>query len=433
LETGAIPEAVESLDRGKARLWQTAAVGATAEQIRTLIPAGGALLFPVFAGPRGAVAIATEAGWDVAWLESLGRKQIRSIVLGEGKVPKPENLTSLTGWVYLYATRHVNATRWKKEIDTIGDLLYHDLWQPLQQRLDALNVVHQKELVWFPQGVSCVLPIHSARYHTDDGLHYITEDYALRYAPAAAILLSAPATHPGVYTLVANPEFANPKYNLPYSELELELVRQSLREHEIVVLTRTEVRREAVLARLSVSEIFHFSGHAYFRLDDPFHSGLVMALANTVSLEDLQPLLRENPPSMVVLSACQTAMAQVTTRPDEALGFPAMFLSHGVRIVVATLWPVDDLASALLIGQFYRFWKHDNQSPAYALRSAQNWLRTATVASISDLLKPLKKVSGPVRVMAAKAPDLSKRDAEMRPFAHPEFWAAFLVAGQPQP
>jgi hypothetical protein len=139
LETGAIPEAVESLDRGKARLWQTAAVGATAEQIRTLIPAGGALLFPVFAGPRGAVAIATEAGWDVAWLESLGRKQIRSIVLGEGKVPKPENLTSLTGWVYLYATRHVNAMRWKKEIDTIGDLLYHDLWQPLQQRLDALN------------------------------------------------------------------------------------------------------------------------------------------------------------------------------------------------------------------------------------------------------------------------------------------------------
>ena len=137
---------------------------------------------------------------------------------------------------------------------------------------------------------------------------------------------------------------------------------------------------------------------------------------------------------MVVLSACQTAMAQLTTRADEALGFPSMLLTHGVRTVVATLWPVDDLASALLIGRFYRFWRSEGQLPAQALRSAQNWLRTATAAAISDLLRPLKQVPGPVGALAATArAALFGKDPESRPFAHPEFWAAFVVAGQSQP
>jgi CHAT domain-containing protein len=412
LETGSIAEAVEALDRGKARLWQTAAIPVTAEQIRTLIPTGGALLFPVFAGPRGAVAIATEAGWDVAWLENLGKAQLRSVVLGDGTMPTSESLMSLTGWVLLYATRHVNAARWTEQIESIGDLLYRDLWQCLQEHLDKLGGARQTELVWFPQGVSCVLPIHSARYQARDGLHYITEDYALRYAPAAAMLLSAPpGKHTGASLIVTNPQS-----NLPYTELELEWVKQYMGERDTVVLKTTDATRDAVLARLPTAEVFHFSGHAFFRIDDPFQSCLGLAPPDILSLEDLQPLLLQNPPRMVVLSACQTGMAQVTTRADEALGFRSMLLGQGVRTVLATLWPVDDLASALLVGQFYRFWQEEQQPPAQALRSAQNWLRTATAGGISDLLRPLKKVAGPVGALAAAArTQLFQKDPESRP------------------
>ncbi|MGH9594487.1 MAG: hypothetical protein ACRD5L_15455, partial [Bryobacteraceae bacterium] len=150
LESGLIPDAVLALDRGKARLWQTATNHATAEQIRTLVPKDGALLFPVLAGPRGAIAIATEAGWDVVWLENLGKAELRGLVFGDGTIPTPENLTELTGWVFLYATRHINAARWKEQIESIGDLLYRELWKPLQERLEKLGVARQVELVWFP-------------------------------------------------------------------------------------------------------------------------------------------------------------------------------------------------------------------------------------------------------------------------------------------
>jgi len=93
-----------------------------------------------------------------------------------------------------------------------------------------------------------------------------------------------------------------------------------------------------------------------------------------------------------------------------------MLLGQGVRTVLATLWPVDDLASALLVGQFYRFWQEEQQPPAQALRSAQNWLRTATAGGISDLLRPLKKVAGPVGALAAAArTQLFQKDPESRP------------------
>jgi CHAT domain-containing protein len=243
-------------------------------------------------------------------------------------------------------------------------------------------------------------------------------------------LLSAPPEkHTGTFLAVTNPQG-----NLPYTELELEWVKQYLGEPETVVLKATDASLAAVLAELPAAEIFHFSGHAIFRVDDPFRSCLGLAPPDILSLEVLQPLLRQNPPRMIVLSACQTGMAQVTSRADEALGFPSMLLGQGVRTVLATLWPVDDFASALLVGQFYRFWREQKQAPAQALRSAQNWLRTATAGSISDLLKPLKKVPGPVGALAASArTDLFRKDPGSRPYAHPELWAAFVLAGQSLP
>ena len=419
-ETGSLPEAVEALDRGKARLWQKEHVPAVADRIRTLIPPGGALLFPVFAGSRGAVIIAAQAGWSVAWLENFGKAQLESLVMGGNALPTAENLDSLTGWTFLYATRHVNAGRWRDLLNTIADRLDRDLWQPVRKKLDELNVPSGAELVWFPQGVSSVLPVHGA----------IVGEYALRYAPSASILLSAPAGNGGGASLVV----ANPQDNLPNSELEVEWLKQYMGAEGETVLTGKAATRDAVISRLPGTFLFHFAGHAFFQLSDPFQSCLYLAPPDTLTVEDLQPILAQAPPRMVVLSACHTAVAQVTTRPDEALGFPALLLGNGVRLVVAALWPVDDLASALLLGRFYRCWLVEKQVPAQALQSAQNWLRTANAASIIDELSPLKKVAGPVAYRAAEArTKLSSMDSNSRPFEDAKFWAPFVLWGQRQP
>ena len=60
---------------------------------------------------------------------------------------------------------------------------------------------------------------------------------------------------------------------------------------------------------------------------------------------------------LVVLSACQTALASGSLGDvpagDDWVGLSRAFLTAGARSVVASLWPVQDQATATLMVQFY--------------------------------------------------------------------------------
>jgi len=80
---------------------------------------------------------------------------------------------------------------------------------------------------------------------------------------------------------------------------------------------------------------------------------------------------------LVVLSACQTglgsgALADVPAG-DDWVGLTRAFLHAGAGHVVATLWPVDDWATAALMERFYDGYSRD-ADPARALAAAQRQL-----------------------------------------------------------
>ena len=65
---------------------------------------------------------------------------------------------------------------------------------------------------------------------------------------------------------------------------------------------------------------------------------------------------------------------------DDWVGLTRAFLHAGAKHVVATLWPVDDWATAALMERFYEGYATDT-NPARALASAQRaLLATATTA-----------------------------------------------------
>src|SRR5216117_3896810 len=83
---------------------------------------------------------------------------------------------------------------------------------------------------------------------------------------------------------------------------------------------------------------------------------------------------------LVVLSACQTglgsgALADVPAG-DDWVGLTRAFLHAGARHVVATLWPVDDWATAELMERFYGV-GDVAADPARALAEAQRALLAA--------------------------------------------------------
>lgn len=77
----------------------------------------------------------------------------------------------------------------------------------------------------------------------------------------------------------------------------------------------------------------------------------------------------------MVLSACQTALGKEVGE-EGLIGLTRGFMYAGAPRVVASLWKVDDEATAELMKKFYEGMLRDQETPAQALRGAQQWMRT---------------------------------------------------------
>jgi CHAT domain-containing protein len=76
------------------------------------------------------------------------------------------------------------------------------------------------------------------------------------------------------------------------------------------------------------------------------------------------------PADLVVLSACNTGLGK-DVKGEGLVGLTRGFMYAGASSVMASLWKVDDEATAELMKQFYRGMLKDGLPPAAALRRAQ--------------------------------------------------------------
>lgn len=80
---------------------------------------------------------------------------------------------------------------------------------------------------------------------------------------------------------------------------------------------------------------------------------------------------------LAVLSGCRTALGR-EIRGEGLVGLSQSFLAAGASSVIASLWSVDDHATAALMERFYRELLDRRRPPAEALRTAQLHLRDQT-------------------------------------------------------
>lgn len=110
---------------------------------------------------------------------------------------------------------------------------------------------------------------------------------------------------------------------------------------------------------LSEYKILHFATHGFLNTSRPEFSGLVFSLYDKngqkqdgfLSLNDIYNL--EVSSDLVVLSACQTALGK-EVRGEGLIGLSRGFLFAGSKSIVASLWKVDDSATAEFMKLFYR-------------------------------------------------------------------------------
>ena len=127
---------------------------------------------------------------------------------------------------------------------------------------------------------------------------------------------------------------------------------------------------------LSQYQIIHIATHGVLDSKRPELSGLLLSRFDRegrptegfLTLDDIYNL--NLAADMVVLSACNTGLGK-DVRGEGLVGLVHGFMYAGTSRVVASLWKVDDDATAELMIDFYREMFRGGKSPSAALRAAQ--------------------------------------------------------------
>ena len=164
---------------------------------------------------------------------------------------------------------------------------------------------------------------------------------------------------------------------LPFSRQEAEMILALVPAHDGMKALDFKASREtATGGELGEYRIIHFATHGLLNAEHPELSGIVLSLVNEdggqrdgfLRLHEIYNLRLSA--ELVVLSACQTALGK-QIRGEGLVGLVRGFMYAGSKRVVASLWKVDDEATAELMKIFYRGMLKESLRPAAALREAK--------------------------------------------------------------
>ena len=177
--------------------------------------------------------------------------------------------------------------------------------------------------------------------------------------------------------------------------------------------------------------VVHIASHFHYDAISPERSFLLLGGGGR-----LEPAKFENSVNvferteLLTLSACDTAMGsgkEANGKDIEGLGYVAQKL--GAQSVIATLWPVDDIGTQILMPEFYRLRQSkSDMTKAEALRRAQlSLLRGTLKQALSDKNRNRAQLAGQTQDGTSAQP-LFKSDPKA-PYAHPYYWAPFILIG----
>lgn len=298
----------------------------------------------------------------------LGAQLVACVVTREGVVhrvlPADDLDTRLQGLRFQIDTlRHGgpalrrHAARLMARLQGHAQALHAQLWAPLLPLLGGRRrvvVVPHRELHYLP----------FAALH--DGRHWLAETHTLSLAASAHVWLAGQTGRTPVPFADARVlAFGVAGAELPQVADELAAVaavhgpRAALRLDEQATLA-------ALAAEAPSADVLHLACHGRFRADNPAFSCLQLG-DGPLTMQDVRALrLRAR---LVVLSACETGLSRMAPG-DELLGLVRAFTLAGAGAVMASLWPVDDGATALLLADMHQALR-DGAAPAHALQQAQ--------------------------------------------------------------
>lgn len=243
--------------------------------------------------------------------------------------------------------------------------LYTLVIKPIAPRLGSA-----RRITFGVAGVLATIPFAALR--ADDG-SYLAEHWILSVSGRASLHPQG-ASRLEVDTpalFVAGEAGADGSTTDPLLLSEASAIRATF--SSLVELRGPTARKPLVLSALQRARFVHFAGHATGDVRVPGDGFLMLGWASVGSYDQLTgdeisrlPLDRV---ALVVLAACESGSATIDAE-SEALPLARAFQLAGARMVLGTLWSVDDRATGALLSDFYAALALGDD-PARALNSAQ--------------------------------------------------------------
>ena len=295
---------------------------------------------------------------------------------------------------------HLDPRGWSESRKSSSEVVRH-----LLTRLYNILVRPVANLLPSPSGLLTIVPygpLHKLPFHAlYDGSHFLVENFQVNYLPASSLLNHFDSGESQLHhrsddsTVVGKRPLV-----FGYSDNgHLQRVTDEAQTIATLLGGTCYFENEATIARLieqaTGSPIIHLATHGQSRLDAPNFSYVRLADGQLNAIDAFNLDLREC--ELVTLSGCETGLA-LSGGGDEQLGLGRAFLAAGTSSLVISLWPVEDTATNELMKLFYQYLLK-GESKVQALRAAQCRLMGDTNSN----------------------------------YAHPYFWAAFRLVGDPTP
>ncbi|MGE5817698.1 MAG: CHAT domain-containing protein [Deltaproteobacteria bacterium] len=261
--------------------------------------------------------------------------------------------------------------------------LYNWLVRPLEADLGSSKI---NTLVFVPDGALRTVPVGALH----DGKQFLVAKYALATTPGLNMTDPHPINREKTNVLAVGVTEAVQGFPpLPYVSDELEAIHKLfgsttlINEEFQIPNLQEKLRNEKVT-------ILHVASHGEFNRD--VDRTFLLTFKDKLTMDRLDQMIgmfrfRDEPLELLTLSACDTAAGD----DRAALGLAGVAIKAGARSAIASLWTVNDEASADLVAELYREIKDPSISRAVALQRAQ-----------------LKILSDPR-------------------YDHPGFWSAFIL------
>ena len=241
--------------------------------------------------------------------------------------------------------------------------LYDWLIRPIEPALASTTI---NTLVFVPDGPLRTIPMGALH----DGQQFLISKYAVATTPGLKLTDPRPLPRGNTRMLALGLTEAVQGFSaLPYVASEMETL-QRLYGAEVLLNQRFLLPSVDKELQEKPFNIVHIASHGQF--DSDVAKTFVLTFDGKLTMDHLERAVgqlrfREDALELLTLSACQTAAGD----DRAALGLAGVAIKAGARSALATLWSINDEASAELVTEFYRQFQDPAVSRAKALQQAQ--------------------------------------------------------------